>query len=360
MHYSALMKRIFRSLFCVCLFLLILETGTRVLFSVKTINEVITKGRNDATCRWEWLKTHEGGAQIYDSFKKYDPTKGWAVIPNVTNGPFVYHKIINSNSKGLRGKVEYQYVKDVNKLRILCIGDSFTFGDEVNDNETYPFYLQEMLPQAEVINMGVEGYGHDQVLIYLKEEGIKYKPDIIILGFKYIDSDRDMLEFYDYAKPRFKLINNKLKLCNSPVPSPEMTLIREPWRSRFIDLLNIVKVEVSYKDGSYKKEKDNLTNALLKEIANTAKGIGAVPIIVDLDNLRDKDPASNLTKSERAFFVKCSSVTANCVFLRQNILAARQLGVKIKEEGHFDAETNQLVASGIRNYLQKNGFLERQ
>jgi hypothetical protein len=42
----------------------------------------------------------------------------------------------------------------------LILGDSFTFGDEVSDNETYSYYLQQMLPHTEVINMGVHGYGH--------------------------------------------------------------------------------------------------------------------------------------------------------------------------------------------------------
>jgi len=51
----------------------------------------------------------------------------------------------------------------------------------VSDNETYSYYLQKMLPNAEIINMGVHGYGHDQMLIYLEEEGVKYKPDIFII-----------------------------------------------------------------------------------------------------------------------------------------------------------------------------------
>jgi hypothetical protein len=40
-----------------------------------------------------------------------------------------------------------------------------------------------MLPHTEVINMGVHGYGHDQMLILFGEEGVKYEPDIVILGF---------------------------------------------------------------------------------------------------------------------------------------------------------------------------------
>ena len=52
------------------------------------------------------------------------------------------------------------------------LGDSFTFGEDVGDDETYSHHLEQLLPGTEVINLGVHGYGHDQMLIYLREEGI--------------------------------------------------------------------------------------------------------------------------------------------------------------------------------------------
>ncbi len=55
----------------------------------------------------------------------------------------------------------------------MVLADSFTFGDEVSDDETYSSYLQQALPGAENINLGVHGYGHDQMLILLMEDGIK-------------------------------------------------------------------------------------------------------------------------------------------------------------------------------------------
>ena len=94
------------------------------------------------------------------------------------------------NSRGLRGKRDFPYTKNKNKVRILILGDSFTFGDEVSDDETYSARLQAMLPHTEIINMGVHGYGHDQMLILLKEEGIKYQPDIVILGFLALDMSK--------------------------------------------------------------------------------------------------------------------------------------------------------------------------
>ncbi len=50
------------------------------------------------------------------------------------------------------------------------------------------------------------------------EEGIKYTPDIVVLGFIQPDMSRNMLNFRDFAKPKFKLRNKELKLTASPVP----------------------------------------------------------------------------------------------------------------------------------------------
>jgi hypothetical protein len=206
--------------------------------------------------------------------------------------------------------------------------------------------------------MAVHGYGHDQMLIYLKEEGVKYNPDIVILG--YADTDRNMLEFGSYAKPRFKLVNNKLKVYNFPVPTPETTLKWEPWRLKFFDLLNISMFEIYKKSGFYKKEKEEIKNSLLKSIVNTVNGIGAVPIFVYLDNVRSKDDNVELTEKEKTFLDQCKDFSISCAFVRQNVLSARQSGVRIKEDGHFGPETNQLVAQGIKKYLLKNNFLKKE
>jgi hypothetical protein len=141
----------------------------------------------------------------------------------------------------MRGFSEYAYEKPVGTLRVLTFGDSFTFGEEVSDNETFSYYLEKLLPGSEVINFGIHGYGHDQMLLYLREEGIKYHPDIVILGFVGEDMERNMTSFRDYAKPRFVLDGGRLVLTNTPVPRIEETLGREPWRSKFLDVLTLLR-----------------------------------------------------------------------------------------------------------------------
>src|SRR5262249_42635873 len=142
--------------------------------------------------RRSWVHRHQNSTEIYYMFDTYNSTKGWLSRSNVTDAHVFNNKTLNTNSRGLRGKSGFSYGKSSNKSRIVILGDSFTFGDEVSDNETYAYYLQEMMPDVEIINMGVHGYGHDQMLIFFKEEGIKYNPDFIILGFLPMDMSRNL------------------------------------------------------------------------------------------------------------------------------------------------------------------------
>jgi hypothetical protein len=117
-------------------------------------------------------------------------------------------------------------------------------------------------PQVEVLNLGVHGYGHDQMLVYLREEGLRYHPDIVIVGFVQDDMERNMLEFRDYAKPRFELVDGALALRNSPVPAPGEMLARERYRSRFLDLADMVSQATLWRSGVNQRRMEAVTAAL--------------------------------------------------------------------------------------------------
>lgn len=94
---------------------------------------------------------------------------------------------VKINSLGLRGE-EVAYEKKPGVKRILILGDSYTFGVYVGNEETYSSVLESKLRQAgyevEVLNAGYAGgFETDQQYVWLMKEGLKYKPDIIILGF---------------------------------------------------------------------------------------------------------------------------------------------------------------------------------
>jgi lysophospholipase L1-like esterase len=72
------------------------------------------------------------------------------------------------------------------RYRVLCVGDSHTFGFMVPSNETYPAYLQQFLDaQAagmySVINLGIPGMNTAQVRNRLAAQIAKYRPDTVIV-----------------------------------------------------------------------------------------------------------------------------------------------------------------------------------
>jgi lysophospholipase L1-like esterase len=95
---------------------------------------------------------------------------------------------VEINSHGLRGP-ETTYEKPPATFRILNLGDSIVMGWGVREENTYGQRLESMLNEErsvdlnfEVINAGVPGWNLENALAYLEAEGLKYEPDLILLG----------------------------------------------------------------------------------------------------------------------------------------------------------------------------------
>ena len=94
---------------------------------------------------------------------------------------------------GFRLKQDLPAQSTTTAFRILMLGDSFTQGNEVPVDKIFSKLLEYRLNQTsdrayEVINAGVRGGSPLQYYLWLKTEGLKLKPDIIILNF-YLGND---------------------------------------------------------------------------------------------------------------------------------------------------------------------------
>jgi len=92
------------------------------------------------------------------------------------------------NMFGLRGP-DVSGMKQPNGFRVLCLGDSITFGEGVREEDTYAMQLQKLLAAAmpdrkvEVLNEGVQGYGTKEEINSYHLLGAAYQPDVVIIGF---------------------------------------------------------------------------------------------------------------------------------------------------------------------------------
>ncbi len=90
-----------------------------------------------------------------------------------------------------KGKAE----GDSDGLRVVTLGDSYTFGWGVNDEQTYPAQLAERLREGlgfqdvQVLNAGVPGFNTMQEASYLASRWDELRPDLVVLGFVMNDAE---------------------------------------------------------------------------------------------------------------------------------------------------------------------------
>lgn len=98
------------------------------------------------------------------------------------------------NTHGLRGK-EFSTEKAPGSYRIIMLGDSFTMGKGVEDDQTFSAVLEKDLrteqstcgTPVEVLNAGVDSYAPILGLLYLKGELLPLKPDLVIYNLDVSD-----------------------------------------------------------------------------------------------------------------------------------------------------------------------------
>ncbi len=104
------------------------------------------------------------------------------------------------NSLGARNK-GFSVKKPLGERRILCVGDSYTYGWGVNDTQTYPAHLQNLIEEyslnIKVINFGCNGHTILHETDFIKKYGLSFQPDYIIVETTlHTDfSDIDELEY---------------------------------------------------------------------------------------------------------------------------------------------------------------------
>ncbi len=122
------------------------------------------------------------------------------------------------------------------RLRVLALGDSFTWGNEVEADENFAHLLDAADNGLEVLNMGVPGYGIDQMLLKYERFGAALAPDLVVLGIYVSDYERSTVAFTAAAKPLFQVVGEQLLLTNSPVPAPAVAVeqIRQSLENRLL------------------------------------------------------------------------------------------------------------------------------
>jgi lysophospholipase L1-like esterase len=98
---------------------------------------------------------------------------------------YYWHNILHVHDKnGMRRTTPFPPKLD-GRFRIMIVGDSFTYGYGVREEETYPMQIESALNEnfnVEVLNLGVIGYQSEDVLKIVRKYVPLLQPDLIIYG----------------------------------------------------------------------------------------------------------------------------------------------------------------------------------
>jgi len=292
----------------------------------------------------------------------YDPRLGWLPRP----GRFSSDWTSNVDASSLRSNGRSLDETISRRQPILAVGDSFTFGDEVEDSETWPAYLEEIL-NTRVLNAGVGAYGIDQAFLRAELLLDKYDPAVVILSFISDDSNRTEYSYYPWGrgwKPYFEYQGGSLILRNVPVPK-ELGPPRHFQNMRLVlsysVLADAVLVRIAPRWWSgfpiiqrVHHDGENVSVELLVRLNGLVKDRGGQFIAIALatnGRIGGNDRLPNLVKRVRENGVEVLDLSMEILKLEPT-----QLENQFQPGGHYSPAMNRSIAGQIAAFLHDRGI----
>lgn len=152
---------------------------------------------------------------------QYDSGLGWVGMPQ-RYLPDLYGegKYLRTDSHGFRSDLEITPAVPADRVRAICTGDSFAFGQGVANDRTWCHLLSVLEPGLETVNMGQRGYGVDQAFLWYRRDGRELEHQMLL--FSFIGGDFNRMKrraHHGYGKPVLRLENGEIVVENTPVPA---------------------------------------------------------------------------------------------------------------------------------------------
>ena len=279
----------------------------------------------------------------------FDAKLGWRMKPGYGK------KGVHHNSHGYRGAREFS--TDGDPSRILLLGDSFTYGLGVTDDETWGAQLAR-LTGREAIDTAVAAHSIDQSLLLWENEGKAYKPGTVVLGYAVDKFFTNPLSVRNLPKPWFSVSDGSLQLRGVPVPAPETLAdndrLRRPFSLRLVDAGRWLVDKLRAKAGlpADFTIQATLSEALLARLDRSVRDNGGHLIVAFIGECFDGDADNR--QAEEAIMASCKTLGLDCI----DIAAAMRQGdyagyygsnCHWSPAGHrFAAERIATIVSGAR------------
>ena len=181
----------------------------------------------------------------------YHPIFGWSYVPNqfkrVPDPTHPYY--ITTNNLGFRSNFDFKK-ESQGKKRAIFLGDSFTAGDGVANEDRFSDLVMDSIENLECYNFGLTASGTDQQVLIYEHLAKQFEHDIIFLGFSLHDITRlgpeltwrahqIRLEYLVLPKPYFHENGRELAIGN--IPAPRHRTLRGPAQNNTNGVINLAK-----------------------------------------------------------------------------------------------------------------------
>jgi len=290
---------------------------------------------------WRAARTSRYGPTTNPGYVPWDRELGWRYRPlaHARHRDDGFDVAIEINAQGFRDR---PFEDRPGRPRIVALGDSLTFGWGVEADERFTSRLEEQLG-ADVLNLGVSGYGTDQELLLWEHDGRALRPRVVLLTV----CANDLAEIarpsaYGRYKPWFSLRDGALQLGGTPVPGSPLA----EWShlARSVRAWSIKRSTPALEAGE-RPGAEALQCALVARLAAEVQADGARLLVV----IDAADAPAPCLQSSSAWTV---------VDVRPALEAAERSGpVRFATDPHWTAHGHQAVAEAIAASLEESGWL---
>ncbi len=300
---------------------------------------------------------------------QFDPVLGWVGMPQ-RYLPDLYGegKYLRTDSHGFRSDIEITPAVPADRVRVICTGDSFAFGQGVANNRTWCHLLSVLEPGWETVNMGQRGYGVDQAFLWYRRDGRELEHQLLL--FSFIGGDFNRMKrraHHGYGKPVLRLENGEIVVENTPVPASGGWT---HWVSRVaVAATSLRSVELGRRlfdrsplagrsDDSQAVE--DVAAAVLRELAQGARDRNIVPALIWLPVEREIDSEDvrwrpwveeQAARLEIPFIDLSVPLRALPQQQARRLFIAENDGEHIDSAGHYSEEGNKWAATAIHARL---------
>ncbi len=334
------MTRALRGLAAVALALVLLEAVVRVALSIGAVRSRLpgdsdTARRLQKTARAQASLARGGLEGLGLAPMVHDPQLGWRNRPGRHEGGGVRVTV---------GPAGHRVAGSGQGAHVAVFGDSFAFGAEVADEDTFAARLARET-SLRITNAGVPGYGLDQVWLHARGSLLELEPDLVVVGITAVSMQRLRARWSAWQKPVVEPGPAGLVVVGVPVPSPAERVGRRRWGARTVDLLRLWGEVIAPPRDDWAGIAER-AGPVVAAIEAEVEAAGADLLLAYLPQQEEyEEPLRDRSPPRRIWATLCER--RRCVDLAPPFRTAWESGVELSLGAHWSAAGHEVAADAL-------------